>query len=188
MWGSAILTANYLRNRSPCKSINFKSPYELKNNKLPALSHLKVFGCNAYPLILDKKQRNKFKPTALTNCVFVGYDERDGIYWIYNKSNRQIFRSRDVKFNENGPKSKNSNNNKKSDVWITMDYSKSQPSEQSLSDNVEEEGGDGQIEEGDSQEEESSEEVQNNEETETPIVEPLPQRKSSRDKKIHFAI
>ena len=29
-----------------------------------------------------------------------GYDESDGIYWIYNKSNRSMFRCRDVKFNE----------------------------------------------------------------------------------------
>ena len=28
MWESAILTANYLRNRSSCKSINFKTLYE----------------------------------------------------------------------------------------------------------------------------------------------------------------
>ena len=90
MWGSAILTANYLRNRSPCKPINFKSPYELKFNRLPALSHLRVFGCDAYPLILNNK-RKKFEPTALTNCVFVGYDECDGIYWIYNVNPSDFF-------------------------------------------------------------------------------------------------
>ena len=117
MWGSAILTANYLRNRSPCKPINFKSPYELKYNKLPALSHLRVFGCDAYPLIVDKKQRKKFQPTALANCVFVGYDERDGIYWIYNKSNNQIFRSRDVRFQESN--SKKVNNSENPDEWFT---------------------------------------------------------------------
>ncbi len=138
IWGSAIFTANYLRNRSPCKPINFKSPYELKYNKLPALSHLKVFGCDAYPLIVDKKQRKKFLPTALANCVFVGYDERDGIYWIYNMSNRQIFRSRDVKFHENN--SRKVNNSENSEEWFTMDYSTIQPSEESLSDNTEGDG------------------------------------------------
>lgn len=68
-------------------------------SKVPELSHLKIFGCKAYPLIVNK-DRNKFDPTAQQNCVMAGYDERDGIYWIYNKSKRTMFRSRDVKFNE----------------------------------------------------------------------------------------
>ena len=67
--------------------------------KLPSLSHLKVFGYRAYPLILNKK-RDKFEPTSQADCVLAGYDERKGIYWIYNRSKRSMFRSRDVKFNE----------------------------------------------------------------------------------------
>ena len=67
--------------------------------KLPSLKHLKVFECKAFPLIVDNK-RDKFEPTAQANCVMASYDECDGIYWIYNKSTRKIFRSRDVKFNE----------------------------------------------------------------------------------------
>ena len=55
MRGAAILTANYLRNRSPCRSINYKTPYEVTHEKLPAISHLKIFGCNAYPLNLNEK-------------------------------------------------------------------------------------------------------------------------------------
>ena len=81
MWIPAILTANYLRNRSPCRSIHFKTPFELKFKKLPSLSHLKVFGCRAYRLILNKK-RDKFEPTAKADCVLAGYDERKGIYCI----------------------------------------------------------------------------------------------------------
>ena len=99
MWGAAIKTANYLRNRSPCKSINYKTPYEKMFKKPPSLNHLKIFGSKAYPLILNKK-RSKFEPTAQDNCIMAGYDESDGIYWIYNKSNRSMFRCRDVKFNE----------------------------------------------------------------------------------------
>jgi hypothetical protein len=30
----------------------------------------------------------------------IGYGESEGIYWIFNKQNNQLFRSRDVKFNE----------------------------------------------------------------------------------------
>ena len=64
------------------------------------MSHLKIFGCIAYPLIVNK-DRSKFDPTAEQNCIMIGYDEHTSIYWIYNKSKRTAFRSRDVKFNEN---------------------------------------------------------------------------------------
>ena len=86
MWGSAILTANYLRNRSPCKVIDFKTPYELMFNKPANLNHLRIFGSKAYPLVLNKKL-NKFEPTAHKNCILAGYDDCDGIYWIFNKKN-----------------------------------------------------------------------------------------------------
>ena len=68
--------------------------------------------------------------------MFVGYDERDGIYWIYNKSNKQIFRSRDVRFQENN--SKKVNNSENPEEWFTMDYSTIKSSEESLSDNTDE--------------------------------------------------
>jgi len=34
-------------------------------------------------------------------CKMFGYGESDRIYWIYDKSKRKMFKSRDVKFNEN---------------------------------------------------------------------------------------
>ena len=69
MWIPAILTANYLRNRSPCRSIHFKTPFELMFKKLPSLSHLKKFGCKAYLLILNKK-RDK---TYCSSCLCVSW-------------------------------------------------------------------------------------------------------------------
>ena len=118
MWGAEIICANYLRNRSPCSSINFKTPYELLYDKLLAISHLKIFGCKAYPLIVNR-DRYKFESTAQANCIMIGYAESNGIYWIYNKTRRTMFRSRDVKFNEEMCLSKNSISNK--DEWIDFD-------------------------------------------------------------------
>ena len=99
VWGASDLAANHLRNRSPCKTINFKTPFVLMFDKMPSLSHLRTFGCKAYPLILNKK-RNKFESTAQTNCVIAVYDESEGIYWVFNKWKRSMFRSRDFKFIE----------------------------------------------------------------------------------------
>jgi hypothetical protein len=100
LWTAAVDTANYIRNRSPSTVLNGQTPYEALFKKLPNINHLKIFGCAAYPLNNDK-QRDKFHPTAFKNCIMAGYGETEGIYWIYNKETKKMFRSRDVKFNEN---------------------------------------------------------------------------------------
>ncbi|KAI5317367.1 hypothetical protein L3X38_037074 [Prunus dulcis] len=46
-WGYALLTAVYLLNRVPSKSIS-KTPYELWFGKKPSLYHVKIWGCPAY--------------------------------------------------------------------------------------------------------------------------------------------
>ena len=91
--------ANYLRNLSPSSVLYRKSPYEAVFNKLPKINHLKMFGSEAYPLDLNKKG-DKFEPVAKKNCILIGYGDKEGIYWLLDKSSLKVFRSRDVKFNE----------------------------------------------------------------------------------------
>ena len=99
LWTAAVDTANYIRNRSPSQVLNGKSPYEKLFNRLPKIKHLRIFGCEAYPLnpYVDK---DKFEPRAFENCIMIGYGDSEGIYWIYNTKSQKIFRSRDVTFNE----------------------------------------------------------------------------------------
>ena len=99
LWGAAITTANYLRNISPSSNLDGKSPYEVSFNKLPKINHLRIFGCEAYPLNL--KDRGKFEAVAESNCIFIGYGEKEGIYWLLDQNKNKAFRSRDLKFNEN---------------------------------------------------------------------------------------
>jgi hypothetical protein len=108
-------TANYIRNRSPTSSLNGKTPFELFFNKIPSHKHLTIYGCEAYPLDLPKLS-NKFAPRAKENCIMVGYGESDSIYWIYDKSKKKMFKSRDVRFNEN---SVLNDNEKEFDIKIT---------------------------------------------------------------------
>ncbi len=96
-WSAAILTANYLRNRTACRNLKFKTPFEAMFQREPKLDHIRVFGCKCYPHI--KRIQNKFEPTAQDNCYLVGYDH-DNIYWIYNSVTQKLFRARDVTFNE----------------------------------------------------------------------------------------
>jgi hypothetical protein len=44
-WGEAVVTAVYILNRSPIKTLNSRTPYEAWHGRKPAVSHLRVFGC-----------------------------------------------------------------------------------------------------------------------------------------------
>jgi hypothetical protein len=47
-WAEALATAVYLRNRSPTKAVEGKTPYQALHGEKPKVGHLKVFGCTAY--------------------------------------------------------------------------------------------------------------------------------------------
>jgi hypothetical protein len=43
--GEAVVTAVYLQNRLPMKSLAGRTPYEAWHGRKPAVNHLRVFGC-----------------------------------------------------------------------------------------------------------------------------------------------
>jgi len=47
-WAKAVDIACYLVNRSPSSALDDKTPQEVWIGKKPSLSHLRVFGCDAY--------------------------------------------------------------------------------------------------------------------------------------------
>jgi len=50
-------TACYLVNRSPSLALEDKTPQEVWTGKKPSLSHLRVFGCDAYVHVLYFESR-----------------------------------------------------------------------------------------------------------------------------------
>ena len=99
-WGEALLTANYLQNRSPTKAIDeYKTPYELWFGRQPNLSYLRVFGCKAY-VFVPKEKRQKLDSHS-NECIFLGYSEESKAYRLMDSTNRKIIISRNVIFNEN---------------------------------------------------------------------------------------
>lgn len=98
-WGEAILTANYVQNRMPSRSVD-KTPYELWTGTPPDLADLKVFGCEAYVHVPDAK-RKKFDPKA-KKLVFVGYSTQHKGYRFLDRATNRVVISRDVKFLELG--------------------------------------------------------------------------------------
>ena len=57
-WAKAMDTTCYLVNRSPSSTLDDKTPQEVWTSNNPSLSHLRVFGCDAY-VHVPKEKRTK---------------------------------------------------------------------------------------------------------------------------------
>ncbi|KAG1670109.1 hypothetical protein FOA52_013685 [Chlamydomonas sp. UWO 241] len=89
-WGEAMLAANYLRNLSPSSHSN-KTLHELLFNRVPDISHLRVWDCPAFMLQPKATRTSKLSPVTLP-CSKDGYRVRT--------PNGAIRISRDVTFDE----------------------------------------------------------------------------------------
>ena len=101
LWGEAIMTANFLRNRSPVSG-KPKTPWELFFGKRPDVSLLRTFGSTAYVLI-PKVKRTKLDKVS-ERGILVGYAPGGNGYRILMNDNT-IVSSRDVVFGK-GERSK----------------------------------------------------------------------------------
>ena len=97
-WAEAVGTACYLVNRSPSSALGDKTPQEVWTGKEPSLTHLKVFGCDAY-VHVPKENSSKLDKKA-EKCIFIGY--KDGLkgYKLWNPETKKVVYSRDVVFRE----------------------------------------------------------------------------------------
>jgi hypothetical protein len=68
-WGEALHTVVYVLNQSGTRTL--VTPLEAWNKKKPNISHLKVFGCDAFVHIL--KQFCKKLESKSSKCTFIGY-------------------------------------------------------------------------------------------------------------------
>ena len=98
-----MATVVYVYNRLPSPGNTryaYTTPYELLYGIVPDVSHLRIFGCDAYAYNFDVG-RQKLDDTAIRG-VFLGYDDRSSSYLIYIPEKRKIMRSAHVVFNERG--------------------------------------------------------------------------------------
>jgi hypothetical protein len=71
-WGNAAPTFVYLCNRVTMSTLpEDKTPYKEMNYSKPDLSHLHVWGCQCFPIILPEL-RTKGGPRQF-EAIFVGY-------------------------------------------------------------------------------------------------------------------
>lgn len=96
LWGEALNTANYIRNRCPTEALAGKIPYVIWTGKTPSYRHFQIFGTLCF--ILNKNpSRGKFDSKSVEG-IFVGYSDIAKAYRVWIAAERKIIVSRDVKF------------------------------------------------------------------------------------------
>ena len=95
-WGDVVTCSIYILNRSPTKSMNDRFPQQEWSGKCSNISHLRIFGCVAYALVLEETRRNL--ADRIQKCIFVGYSEESKAYRFYNPITKKYVTSRDVVF------------------------------------------------------------------------------------------
>ena len=98
-WAEAISTATYLCNHSQINTVQYKTPYEAWTGNKSNVNHLRIFGCDVYAYVL-KSERSKLDSKTRRSIFFFGYGQGVKVYSLYDKSQKRIFYSRNVMFNE----------------------------------------------------------------------------------------
>lgn len=111
LWGESVMCATYVLNRS-ASSTHDTTPYEAWYGRKPNLSHLRVFGSQAFVHIPDAI-RHKLEAKA-AECIMVGYSEKSKAYRTWNPITRRVITSCDVIFNEEQPNDQTDPNCKES--------------------------------------------------------------------------
>ena len=114
VFGLTVNTAVYLKNRSPTKSLESKTPYEALCGFRSAVKHLIIFGSKAFAHI-PKEDRRKLDSKAI-RCTFIGYCSQYKAYRLFNPSTHKIFISRDVIFHVHD----HEESDKRNEEWDTL--------------------------------------------------------------------
>lgn len=111
-WGYAAQYFVYLKNRSPHSALYRSTPYQEWFQRLPDLTHVRVFGYPCYAFIpkeVRKRQGpgNKLLPKAV-KTIFIGFSERHKAYKCYEMKTKTVIYSASVQFDNefdpsNGP-------------------------------------------------------------------------------------
>src|SRR5271169_3517065 len=97
-WGEALSSFLHTLNRSPSAALLGKTPHEAFYNRIPSVSHLRVFGCRAYAHV-QKDKRSAFQPKS-RKCIFLGYPIDYKGWKCWDPIVGDVFISRDVRFVE----------------------------------------------------------------------------------------
>ncbi|GKC44191.1 retrotransposon protein, putative, ty1-copia subclass [Tanacetum coccineum] len=91
----ALDSATHILNMVPTKKVD-KTPYELWYGKVPNLSYLKVWGCEA---LVKRDMHDKLEQRSV-KCIFIGYPKETMGYYIYFPTENKIVVARYAEFFE----------------------------------------------------------------------------------------
>jgi len=97
-WGEAVVTAVYILNRAPTKSLHNMTPFEAWYGKKPRVDHLRTFGCLVHVKVVGTGITKLYDRS--TKMVFLGYESGTKGYRVFDPVNNQLHVSRDVVFEE----------------------------------------------------------------------------------------
>ncbi len=96
-WADAMAHATYTRNRSPSRSIQGNTPYEMWFKKKPSYEHFRSFGCEAWYRITHR--RTKLEPKSAP-CIMLGYAPTSKACILWDQRKGTTVTARDIVFNE----------------------------------------------------------------------------------------
>ncbi|GJZ50203.1 retrotransposon protein, putative, ty1-copia subclass [Tanacetum coccineum] len=94
-WDYALESATRIHNMVPTKKVD-KTPYELWYEKVPNLSYLKVWGCEA---LVKRDTPDKLQQRSI-KCIFIGYPKETMGYYFYFLPENKIVVARYAEFFE----------------------------------------------------------------------------------------
>jgi len=97
-WDEFVMTAAYLRNRVPTKSLKRVTPFQAYSGTKPNVSHLWEISSCAFVLILNKHNPKVFQCSE--ECVLIGYSKDSKSYRVYHRASHKVFESFHVVFIE----------------------------------------------------------------------------------------
>lgn len=84
LWAEAVRHACITFNRMPTRKDMSTTPHEAWHKQKPDVSRLRVFGCEAYGLVLPEKRRGKKLAPKSIKGIFVGYVDSLHQYKLYH--------------------------------------------------------------------------------------------------------
>ena len=100
-WAEAMGTAAHVLNRSPRKSLGWKTTFELLFGRIPEISYVRIFGCRAW---VFNDQGKKWDPKSIP-MVFIGYETGSKAYRLSLGTNSYLLiRYMSSKLQANGKK------------------------------------------------------------------------------------
>lgn len=95
LWGEAVLHAAYVRNHSPTKPLDNKSPIEVLTGNKPNIFIMREFGEDVF--VFEEIPKSKIEPKT-RKVIFTGFEDGPRAIRYYDPNTRRITISRNYSF------------------------------------------------------------------------------------------